>query len=524
MKHGLILTKGRRYLIEPQNLTEGMHVVYEEEENPKACAVTDEHWEGSVLAQEVLPTQTQEEIDRLLNAKKFIELVMVADTSMYHKYGNNTKAVKDKVFAMVNLMNADYKILNISVVLVGLEIWDTKNQIEVNATAGATLDKFSKWRQEKLLPRIAHDNAQLITNTDFEGPTVGLGNVGSMCSEAYSAGIDQDHNRSPAPVASTLVHEVGHNLGMQHDDSNCSCSTESCIMSPFLSSPPASKFSQCSMNQFKKYLLNLSFKCLMNKPKIGRFISPPFCGNNLIENGEQCDCGAEQECTNPCCDASTCKLKAEAVCADGECCEKCQFKKAGSMCQHSLHECDLPDTCDGKSNRCLDLFKKDGTSCMDGKGYCLRGKCPTLKNQCIDLWGSDALVGADHCFVLNFKGLIYGHCTLSGDRYLPCSPQDMNCGVLFCSGGNDSPNINADTARAKAGACKAVLHPSGMVQNGAKCEEEKVCYKGACTSKEAVYESLACNAECPGQVTCNQAGQCYCQEEKPNPKCAISGV
>ena len=38
-----------------------MHVVYEEEEkeNPKACAVTDGHWEGSVLAQEVLPTPTK---------------------------------------------------------------------------------------------------------------------------------------------------------------------------------------------------------------------------------------------------------------------------------------------------------------------------------------------------------------------------------------------------------------------------------------------------------------------------------
>ncbi|XP_040202026.1 snake venom metalloproteinase atrolysin-D-like [Rana temporaria] len=59
---GLILTQGRRYLIEPQNLAEGMHVVYEEEEeeeNPKACAVTDGHWEGSVLAQEVLPTPTK---------------------------------------------------------------------------------------------------------------------------------------------------------------------------------------------------------------------------------------------------------------------------------------------------------------------------------------------------------------------------------------------------------------------------------------------------------------------------------
>ncbi|XP_040197634.1 snake venom metalloproteinase BITM02A-like [Rana temporaria] len=188
---GLILTQGRRYLIEPQNLAEGMHVVYEEEEeNPKACAVTDGHWEGSVLAQEVLPIPTQEEIDHLLNVQKFVELVVVADISMYHKYENNTESVKDRVFAIVNVMNLDYKILNISVVLVGLEIWDTKDQIEVSTIIGDTLSTFSTWRKEKLLPRIAHDNAHLITNTDFKGPVIGLGYVGAMCSEK-SLGVDQ---------------------------------------------------------------------------------------------------------------------------------------------------------------------------------------------------------------------------------------------------------------------------------------------------------------------------------------------
>lgn len=31
-----------------------------------------------------------------------------------------------------------------------------------------------------------------------------------------------------------------------------------------------------------------------------------------------------QECKNDCCEAATCKLKPGAMCADGECCEKCQ--------------------------------------------------------------------------------------------------------------------------------------------------------------------------------------------------------
>lgn len=41
----------------------------------------------------------------------------------------------------------------------------------------------------------------------------------------------KDHNNNPIAVASTVAHEMGHNLGMSHDDSNCGCSSYTgCIM------------------------------------------------------------------------------------------------------------------------------------------------------------------------------------------------------------------------------------------------------------------------------------------------------
>jgi hypothetical protein len=47
----------------------------------------------------------------------------------------------------------------------------------------------------------------------------------------------------------------------------------------------------------------------------------PVCGNGFVEAGEQCDCGMKGHCDNPCCNASTCMLYANASCATGECCD-----------------------------------------------------------------------------------------------------------------------------------------------------------------------------------------------------------
>lgn len=45
----------------------------------------------------------------------------------------------------------------------------------------------------------------------------------------------QDHNNNAIGVASTIAHEMGHNLGLSHDTENCVCGSlttkRGCIMS-----------------------------------------------------------------------------------------------------------------------------------------------------------------------------------------------------------------------------------------------------------------------------------------------------
>ena len=40
----------------------------------------------------------------------------------------------------------------------------------------------------------------------------------------------QDHSTLIGPVASTIAHEIGHNLGIEHDDHTCVCNDTWCIM------------------------------------------------------------------------------------------------------------------------------------------------------------------------------------------------------------------------------------------------------------------------------------------------------
>lgn len=61
----------------------------------------------------------------------------------------------------------------------------------------------------------------------------------------------------------------------------------------------------------------------------------------------------------------------------------------GTLCRSANNECDLPEHCTGDTGECpADMYKKNGIPC-GGKadGLCYMGECPTLDNQCEQIWG-----------------------------------------------------------------------------------------------------------------------------------------
>lgn len=65
-----------------------------------------------------------------------------------------------------------------------------------------------------------------------------------------------------------------------------------------------------------------------------------------------------------------------------------QIMSAAHVCRPKNDECDLPESCTGKSAWCPeDVFTVNGIPCKNGKGYCYNGQCPQREEQCIKMWG-----------------------------------------------------------------------------------------------------------------------------------------
>ncbi|XP_042279019.1 disintegrin and metalloproteinase domain-containing protein 15 isoform X2 [Thunnus maccoyii] len=492
-------------------------------------------------------THTHRRKRDILSETKYIELVLVADHKEFLNYQKNNKTIIYRMLDVANQVDWFYRPLNVRVALTGLEIWSDRDKIRVEKSPTDTLNNFLEWRTRELLPRLRHDNAQLVMGGTFDGTTVGMASQSSMCSRDRSGGVNVDHLVSVLGVASTVAHELGHNLGMSHDtaERRCSCQNEprlgGCIMEPSTGFMPGQQFSSCSAADLSVSLLHGGGMCLFNVPQPDRLLGGPRCGNLYVEKGEQCDCGLLEECEDPCCNASTCQLVPGAQCSsDGICCHDCKLRAAGSVCREPIGECDLPEFCTGSSPHCPpNVFLQNGESCEDGTSYCYGGVCASMRTQCQMLWGPNATSAPAVCFSsVNKQGSKYGNCgQLANSSYIPCGSSDVYCGRIQCQGGRERPLLgtNAEilttTVRFNHSdlVCRGTFFHLGddvsdpaTVAQGTACGPGKACLNQKCEDV-SVFGVDECHRKCNGHGVCNSNKQCHCDVGWAPPDCRYSG-
>ncbi|XP_035461613.2 disintegrin and metalloproteinase domain-containing protein 12 isoform X3 [Scophthalmus maximus] len=550
---GFIALENKTFIIEPASgQDDGSHFIYRVEElrlTPGACGHGFNM--SSVAPENHIKSPFQSFHTRhkrhAQKTTKYVELIIVADNREFQKQGKDVDKVKQRLAEIANYVDKFYRALNIRVALVGLEVWSDSDKCPVTQDPFTTLHEFLDWRKIKLLPQKPHDNAQLISGVYFQGTTIGMAPIMSMCTVEQSGGIVMDHSENPLGAAVTLAHELGHNFGMNHDtpERGCGCRMTvdrgGCIMTPSTGYPFPTVFSTCSKKDLAASLEKGVGMCLYNMPEVKVLYGGQKCGNGYVEEGEECDCGEPEECMNPCCNATTCTLKGGAVCAHGQCCEDCKLKVAGTLCRESSNSCDLPEFCTGANPHCpANVYLHDGHACHTVEGYCYNGICQTHEQQCITLWGPGAKPAPGICFErVNSAGDPYGNCGKdSKGSFAKCDARDAKCGKIQCQGGANRPVIGTNAVSIETNIplqeggrilCRGThvylgddMPDPGLVLAGTKCGNGMVCLNRQCQNV-SVFDVHECSGKCSGRGVCNNKNNCHCEAHWAPPFCEKSG-
>ncbi|XP_076333075.1 disintegrin and metalloproteinase domain-containing protein 10-like [Tachypleus tridentatus] len=250
--------------------------------------------------------------------------------------------------------------------------------------------------------------AYMFTYRDFEGGTLGLAwtgdlkNAGGVCEKnghyrgslkSLNTGIVTllNYGKHVPPVVShvTLAHEIGHNFGSPHDPENNDICTPGGNYGNYIMFARATagdkknnnKFSPCSLTSMNA-VLNTKARSMR-----GCFTEPQhaICGNGVVETNEECDCGWEEDCQEPCCfpmrinppqDQPPCRLRPNIMCSpsQGPCCTQDCYLKIGNKCRND-NGCRSASFCDGVRARCPPSTNKPNKTICNKEFVCYLGEC-----------------------------------------------------------------------------------------------------------------------------------------------------
>ncbi|KAM6202644.1 disintegrin and metalloproteinase domain-containing protein 21-like [Rhynchocyon petersi] len=459
--------------------------------------------------------------------------------SLYLQNPNFTNIVENIVI-MNNILDSIYQMVYLHVFVRAINIWDQRDQSVLRPDdMFKTMVDYGMWKS-RVYVNFPHDISVLLT-AHAMGTTNYYSFVDSVCNPHWGGVHVQVVNYHIFLASTITAHSLGHGYRLKHDVEGCRCfRRSSCVMAPV----PGllDSMSNCSYADIYSRVYDWD-GCLFerNVPFNNFPYIAPRCGNKIIDQGEECDCGSFKECSEDKCCLTNCVMTSGTVCMEGDCCHECKYFPPGKICRDIRGICDLPEYCDGKTPTCpADTYVQDGTPCSP-LAVCMRGNCSDRDMQCQALFGYGIKDGPPVCYQkLNLIGDRFGNCGLNwtkgGIKPLACDIDDVFCGMLHCGGIKQVPGGGDHTTfrqiivySVKEELCFGYdVHfglekvDMALVVDGSTCGPGRYCLKYNCTYFQDL--NFNCNvSKCNYRGVCNNQGNCHCLRGWKPPYCAEAG-
>uniref|UniRef100_A0A674EID8 ADAM metallopeptidase with thrombospondin type 1 motif 17 n=1 Tax=Salmo trutta TaxID=8032 RepID=A0A674EID8_SALTR len=241
-----------------------------------------------------------------LNGLYTVETVVVADSDMVQYHGAEAAqrfllTVMNMVYNMFNSKSLGVRI-NIRVTKLVL-LHNRPDRLKVGHHGERSLESFCQWQWEEYGgPRYLGSNYVPGGRDDIPpvdtavltlftlSPPLGIAYLGGACSSKRKCVLAEDNGLN---LAFTIAHELGHNMGMSHDDDHATCTGHSHIMSGEWvkgRNPSDLSWSPCSRDDLEKFLRSKASSCLLHTDPRSRYQVrlPPKLPGMHYSADEQC--------------------------------------------------------------------------------------------------------------------------------------------------------------------------------------------------------------------------------------------
>ncbi len=254
--YGYIEVKDKKTFIEPlwhfiPDAPRNQIIVYRPEDvKPRntTCGFSEMEHRGHDYENDIEEKRAQSSSSATINCYE-VEVAMAADFSMFQKYGS-VPGVEGHVLGVLNNVQGNYDDEfedEIQFVVVGSFYSDCSScdPWTTSTAAGTLLSSFRSWGNGGGFG-FTYDVAELWTNRNFDGSTIGIAFLNAICNSRRYHCI-QDFSNNANLLRVVVAHEFGHNFSSPHDASGSGF-----IMAPSVNN--TNIWSPASINDIDNYV------------------------------------------------------------------------------------------------------------------------------------------------------------------------------------------------------------------------------------------------------------------------------